>query len=148
PPGLTPIPSGGTIQPRLTLTPVQLGGVGFDQNVEFELSHFYVAYRMSNAPASFSEFAVYEEANPINDMQVQNIGLNTSGLVSGQQIYQSVGGRNLSVVSTAASAGLQKEINRNVTTLVRNVTPCEAQVQLTFLSTIDSDCILVDEVNK
>lgn len=149
-PGAAPfLTAGSTGNVAINLTPVQTEGLGFQQAVEFELSHHYLAYRMENAPATFTEFAVYEASNPISGISVQNIGLNTSGLVSGEQVFESAtAGRVLTVLGTNASAGLQREINRNAAELTRNVTPCSANTTLNSLSTVASSCIFVNDNNQ
>jgi len=88
----------------------------------------------------------------VSGIEIQNIGLNTTGLVSGGQVFEdAAGNRTLSTVSTAASASLQRDINRNVASLTRNVTPCEIGPGLT-LSELSIDplnpCVILDELNR
>lgn len=92
---------------------------------------------------------LYPATTYIQDVQVKSIGLDTSGLVSGGQIYERGGTRDLATITTTSSADLRREIRKNVAVLTRNMEACSApQTLITPLSTTDGGCIAVDTANK
>ena len=106
----------------------------------------YLSYFPPITP--FSQSALYPADPFIQGIQVKSLGLDTSGTVSGGQIYESSGDRDLETITTTSSADLRREIRKNVAVLTRNMTPCDAPLTLSSLSTTNGGCIAVDEVNK
>lgn len=131
--------------------PSQFVGQAINAKVTFSIDQ-YLAYHSKNNP--FAQYALYPAVRRIDGVDVKSIGLGTSGVVSGGQIYETISGRQLQTVSTASSEGLRKDIRKNVASLTRNMTPCELNPSSpTILSTLPTDpsltsCLSVDSKNN
>ena len=130
------------------LTPSQYIGDAIDAQVVFGIKQ-YIAYHTQDG--ILSQFAIYPAPDHISGIEVKNIGLGATGVVSGGQIFEMVGGRDLENITITSSADLRREIRRNVAQLTRNMdlTNCDAASNsLLTLPTTASDCVIVDEINK
>ncbi|MBU0706191.1 hypothetical protein KJ657_04360 [Patescibacteria group bacterium] len=137
--------SGSTNSYTFGFTPSQFLGQALSAQVEFGITQ-YMAY---HAPSStFPQFAIYPANAYIDGIEVKSIGLGTSGTVGGGQVYETVGGRDLDIVSTTSSADLRREIRKNVASLTRTISPCPAPQSLTSLTTTHGGCIAVNDNNK
>ncbi|MDH5596879.1 MAG: hypothetical protein OEY44_02135, partial [Candidatus Peregrinibacteria bacterium] len=128
----------------INLTPSQFVGEAITAEVSFDIQQ-YLGYKPNNS--TFEQFALYEAPPKIDGIEVKNVGLGTSGVVGGSQVFEVVGGRDLETITTTSSADLRKEIRQNVAALTRTVTPCSLPAALTSLPTSGS-CVTVDEVNS
>lgn len=126
-------------------TPTRYIGASSSDQISFGIDQ-YLSYNPNLN--HFSQHAVYPADPWIDDILVKSIGIDTSGTVSGQQVYESGGGRDLASITTTSSADLRREIRRNVAVLTRNLTPCLLSDPLSVLSTDASNCISVDQTNK
>ncbi|MBN2306544.1 hypothetical protein JXD20_01015 [Candidatus Peregrinibacteria bacterium] len=125
-------------------TPTRFLGASAGQ-ILFDIEQ-YLSYHSPAFEPIFSQHAIYPAQTRIEKVPVRAIGLETSGTVSGSQVYDSIAGRDLATITTTSSADLRREIRRNVAVLTRNMTPCPA-------NTLDSlpltgDCVTVDTQNK
>jgi hypothetical protein len=94
---------------------------------------------------------IYEGGAVLGPFEMKAIGIGTSGITSGDQIYETVGGRDLETITTTSSADLRKEIRRNVAILTRTMAACSSNSILQTsgeLPSSGSSCIQVDEANK
>lgn len=129
-------------------TPSRYTGGSSSGLITFDINQ-YLAYRAPGSP--FSQHALYPATQYIQDVQVKSIGLDTSGIVSGDRIYDSGSERDLDIITTTSSADLRREIRKNVAVLTRNMdtTNCAPTLPLTGTLTITAtDCIVVDEANN
>ena len=116
-------------------------------NIAFDL-YEYVSYNYADNAFAAAWPVLYPAPTWIQDKEVKSLGIDTSGAVGGQQVYDSVSGRDFTTITTSSSADLRKEIRRNVATLTRNMTACSPATALDSLTTTDSDCVAVDHTNK
>lgn len=137
--------SGGTGSYVFGITPSQYIGEQINAQVTFGITQ-YLSYHAQQNP--FVQYALYQAQPEIDGIEVKSIGLGTSGVVSGGQVFETVGGRDLETISTTSSADLRREIRRNVAVLTRNITPCAAPQTLNTLSTANGGCIAVDTINN
>lgn len=123
------------------------GGTSSAQ-IAFNLDQ-YTAYFPPSASYPLFQYALYPAPPFIEDKQVKSLGLDTSGTVSGGQIYDSGGNRDIATITTTSSADLRREIRRNVAVLTRNFdpSPCSAPIIFPALPT-EGACVIVDEKNK
>ncbi len=143
-----PLLTNDTSSLSLSMEPNQYIGVPMDAQVEFSIDQ-YVTYNAGDPVLGLS--AIYPAFNAINGIALQSTGLGTTGVVSGNNIFENVAGRDLENITTTSSAELKKEIRRNVAQLTRNIdlTNCLASTtSLNSLPTLASDCVLVDDVNN
>jgi len=104
----------------------------FDQTVAFDMDQ-YIAYRAPDPSDNLTtpnldgmfEFAVLEEPGVITGVEVKNVGLQTTGNIKGENVFETVGGREYEVVSGSGAAELQKTMRSNAAELSRNVAPCD-----------------------
>lgn len=116
--------------------------------VEFGIDQ-YMAYKATTSP--YAQFAIYPATKFIDGIEIKSIGLGTSGVVSGGQVFETIGGRDLETITTTSSADLRREIRRNVAVLTRNLTPCDASLDPTFVASgtlpTSGSCIQEDSNN-
>jgi len=138
----------GATNYSINLTPNQIIGQSLtNSTVKFGMDQ-YLAYTTPEITSAFGNlFNIYQIPRLIDDIEVKSIGLGTSGVISGEQVFETVGGRDLESITTTSSADLRKEIRRNVATLTRSITPC-SPTTLASLSTTHGGCIAVDTKNK
>lgn len=131
--------------------PSQYIGEAVGTQVTFGIGQ-YIAYHSEKNP--YSQFAIFPATPYIDGVEVKALGLGTSGIVGGQQIYESVSGRDLETISTTSSADLRRDIRKNVASLTRTLTPCTfATTPIITLSELPADtatatCVAKDETNK
>ncbi|MBU1934765.1 hypothetical protein KKF04_01795, partial [Patescibacteria group bacterium] len=131
----------------LNFIPMQWIGEGLTGDVTFNLDN-YLAYRMEDAPfGNDTIYAIYEPARTIDGIGVKSIGVEATGVVTGEQVYETIGGRDLEAISTTGTAELRKQIRTNVASLSRNLSPCGANGTLSNLSLVSGGCIKVDDAN-
>lgn len=143
----SPLGTSGSSSLSITMEPNQYIGVPMDAQVNFGIDQ-YIAYNAGDP--ILTQFTIYPAVNNIDGISLQSSGLGTSGIVSGNNVFENVAGRDLESITTTSSAELQKEIRRNVAQLTRNMdlTNCLASTTtLTTLPVAASDCVVIDSVN-
>ena len=128
----------------IDFTPIQFIGTGFTTDVSYNLDQ-YIAYKMGDSPFD-SLYAVYDTGRTIDGINVKNLGLQATGIVTGSNVFDNVGGRDLDSITGTGSGNLTKQIRSNVASLTRNIVPCSVSL-LSSLPTSGS-CVKVDENNK
>ncbi|MBN2087833.1 hypothetical protein JW758_05820 [Candidatus Peregrinibacteria bacterium] len=129
-----------------TFTPNQFLNTAPNTDVIFGV-HQYVAYKLENP---LDLYTVYEVPDTISDIQFKSIGIQTTGSVTGSNVYDTVSGRDLDTITPTDSGELQRQIRSNVASLTRNMNleGCNG-VSLSELPTDpDNECIVVDDINK
>ena len=101
--------SGGVGSFTFGITPSQYIGEQINAQVTFGITQ-YLAYNAQASP--FTQYALYPAQPEIDGIEVKSIGLGTTGVVSGGQVFETVGGRDLETISTTSSADLRREIRR------------------------------------
>lgn len=125
-------------------TPSQYIGQAINAQVTFDI-HQLIGYHAKENP--FDQFALYPAPPKIDSVDVKSIGLGTKGVVGGGQIFETVGGRDLNILTTTSAADLRGEIRKNVAVLSRTITPCSASQTLTSLP-MSGACVSLDKTNK
>ncbi len=121
-------------------------GKGNLKSFNFRLAH-EVAYRFPDQEIP----TVYATETPvINDVEVQDVGLQATGTVAAEQI---VTGRQFDVIGTVSTRKLQEQVRRNVAELLAGSDPganCPVPpIALTAFdtNTSNTDCVFEDSVN-
>ncbi|MBU0727405.1 hypothetical protein KKA95_01850, partial [Patescibacteria group bacterium] len=142
---LTNLAIGASSPVTIGFTPIQWIGEGFTTDVTYNLDQ-YIAYRMQDSPFDSSVYAVYEPSRTIEDVGVKNIGVQASGIVTGENVYETVGGRDLESITSTGSSELRRQIRNNVADLTRNIEPCTITGTTILANLPDSDggCVKVD----
>lgn len=144
--------SGDTHSFTFGLLPSQFIGEAVGSKVLFGIDQ-YLAYRTPAMLNNFFQYAIYPATSFIDGVEVKSIGLGTSGIVSGGQVFESVSGRDLETISTTSSADLRRDVRKNVASLTRTLVPCQLDpASVTILNSLPSDpannsCVALDEVN-
>jgi len=118
----------------------------FTKAVEFSLKQ-YLAYRMSDGVFPV-DFAAYDFDPVISDIEVKRIGVQATGIVTGEKVYQTVGDREFETVTSPGLSELKQQMRDNAADLTRGLTECSADLVLSTLSTASNGCIKVDNYNN
>jgi len=146
-PGLGNLASGGNSSYSFGFTPNRFIGGGSSGQIAFDVEQYLSYYFADYADDLFFQHPVYPADPWITNILVKSIGLDTSGTVGGQQVYDSGGGRDLATITTTSSADLRREIRRNVAVLTRNIEPCTPAGPIT-LPTDPDTCLSIDTTNN
>ncbi len=128
-----------------SITPNQYIGVPPTAEVLFDIKQ-YVAYK---TPAYDGRYTIYEAVSFIDDVGFKSIGVQATGIVTGENVYDSVAGRDLDSVSPIDASELKKQIRNNVADITRNMNleTCSGG-DVTSLPEDPSECVVVDDINN
>jgi hypothetical protein len=110
----------------------------------------YVAYRMPliNRPApAFDDFAVYMPTQTVPDAEVKRVGVQATGMVTGENVYETMGGREFEAISSPGLAQLKTQMRDNAAELSRNLIACGIGTISEF-AVNNTGCIRYDLNNK
>ena len=120
------------------------------KSVTFSLSQ-YIAYRMSDGTVFPFDFAVYERPLPvIEGIEVKRVGVQATGIVSGEKVFQTISGREFQTVTSPGLSQLKQQMRDNVADITRGFDKCTTATPLSELSIPDDNngCIKVDTNNN
>lgn len=128
-----------------SITPNQYMGVPPTAEVLFDIKQ-YVAYK---TPAYNDKYTIYEASSLISDVGFRSIGVQATGVVTGENVYDSVAGRDLDSVSPTDASELKKQIRSNVADITRNMNleTCSGG-DITLLPEGPGECVVVDDINN
>jgi hypothetical protein len=114
-----------------------------------------VAYRMqydklpkTGVPTSpFDDFAIYAYPDNILDASVKRVGVQATGIVTGENIYETMQGREFQTITSPGLANLKKQMRDNAAELTRNITACSTPTELPKLEE-NGSCVKTDTYNN
>ena len=139
------IGSGGTEDFSIQVNSNQYMGVEPTEDVLFGIKQ-YVAYQMPDSPIDL--YTIYEAPPRISGIEVKSIGVQTTGIVTGEHVYETVKGRDLETVTPTDAGELKRQIRNNVADITRNMDLSSCGSTTLSALPVSGDCVKADTVNN